>query len=76
MNEVSEIVRENLLTTTAKHYAVRARRAVESEKAIWDARAYSLFAAAKLPAHRAKVILQLRFTQGMNPRFLKLCENL
>jgi hypothetical protein len=40
---------------------------------MWTARAFALLAAAKLPAHRAAVILRLDRT---NPRFLTLCQNL
>jgi hypothetical protein len=76
MSEVAEIVRQNCLNEVSNFFGKRAVRAIDSERPLWESRAFALLAASRLSANRAGVILQLRATQGRNPHFVKLCQNL
>ena len=69
-------LRGNYLQTLARFYAVRARRAIDSQKNFWEARAIGCHAASLTPPRRAKLILRLSMTQPANPLLQRRVENL
>lgn len=71
-----EIVRQNCLHAVAKFNAVRAARAIESERPFWEGRAQALLAAIRVPPRGAKILFRLNAKQGTNPHFQSLCQSL